>query len=77
MLYKVTRVRIPRGKTKDFSIEIRSHQNSTLSGYLFDLVLNVLIKDIQKNLKTYCCGWFSFDREIKTLNFNFGENLWK
>ena len=41
-------MRTPRGETKDFPIGIGLHQRSALSPYLFNLVLNVLIRDIQK-----------------------------
>lgn len=41
-------VRTPKDKTKDFPIRIELYQGSTLSPYLFNLVLDELIKDRQK-----------------------------
>lgn len=41
-------VRTPKDKTKDFPIRIELYQGSTLSPYLFNLVLDELIKNIQK-----------------------------
>jgi hypothetical protein len=43
----VTSVRTSDGDTNDFSINIRLHQGSALSPYLFALVMNEVIRDIQ------------------------------
>jgi len=43
-----TSVRIQGRDTDDFPITIKLHQGSTLSPYLFTLVLDVLIEHIQK-----------------------------
>jgi Reverse transcriptase (RNA-dependent DNA polymerase) len=43
-----TGVRTPAGESKDFPISIGLHQGSALSPYLFNLVLDVLTRDIQK-----------------------------
>jgi len=34
-------------ETKDFSVRVGVHQSSGLSHYLFSLIMNVIIKDIQ------------------------------
>jgi hypothetical protein len=43
----VTSVRTSDGDTNNFSINIGLHQGSTLSPYLFDLVMDEVIRDIQ------------------------------
>lgn len=43
-----TSVQTNNGDTNDFPIIIDLHQGSTLSSYLFTLILNVLTKHIQK-----------------------------
>ena len=42
-----TRVRTPRGITDDFCIGIGLHQGSTLSPFLFTLIIDELTKGIQ------------------------------
>jgi hypothetical protein len=42
----VTSVRTSDGDTNDFSINIGLHQESTLSPYLFALVMNEVTRDI-------------------------------
>ena len=43
----LTKDRIPGGETKDFPIRIDLHQGSSLSPYLFNLVVNVLIESVK------------------------------
>jgi hypothetical protein len=46
----VTTVRISDGDTNDFSINIGLHQGSTLSPYLFALVMDEVTRDIQEGI---------------------------
>jgi hypothetical protein len=46
----VTSVQTSDGDTNDFLINIRLHQGSALSSYLFALVLDEVIKDIQDSI---------------------------
>jgi hypothetical protein len=49
----VTSVRTSDGDTNDFSINIGLHQGSTLSSYLFALVMDEVTRDIQGGI-TWC-----------------------
>jgi len=49
-----TSVRTQGGDTEDFSITIGLHQGSTLSPYLFALVLDVLTEHIQERALDVC-----------------------
>ena len=46
----VTRVRTSDGDTDDFPIRIGLHQGSALSPYLFALVMDEVIRDIQGDI---------------------------
>ena len=46
----LTSVRTPGGETTDFPIRIGLHQGSTLSPYLFNIVLDVLTASIQEEI---------------------------
>ena len=46
----LTKVRTPRGETKDFPIRIGLHQGSSLSPYLFNLVVDVLTESIKEDV---------------------------
>ena len=56
----VTSVRTSRGITSEFSIAIGLHQVSTLSPYLFALVMDELTKSIQEEV-LWCIYFFSDD----------------
>jgi hypothetical protein len=55
----VTSVRTSDGDTNDFSINIGLHQGSTLSSYLFTLVMYEVTRDIQGGIP--CCMLFADD----------------
>jgi Reverse transcriptase (RNA-dependent DNA polymerase) len=46
----VTSVRVYDGESNAFSIKIKLHQGSTLSSYIFTLVMDEVTKDIQKDI---------------------------
>ena len=46
----VTTIRSPTGETNEFPITVRLHQRSTLSPYLFALVMDELTKNIQNDM---------------------------
>ena len=77
----VTTVRTSRGITSEFPITKGLHQRSTLSSYLFALVMIEHIKLIQEEVPWYICFlhviWFlgmKLDVELM-LNKKFGETL--
>ncbi|KAI5735287.1 hypothetical protein M8J77_016627 [Diaphorina citri] len=43
-----TQVRSSVGMTKGFTVEVGLHQGSVLSPYLFDLIMDVLVKEVKK-----------------------------
>ncbi|XP_046989009.1 uncharacterized protein LOC124594687 [Schistocerca americana] len=44
----MTQVRSSVGMTKEFLVKVGLHDGSALSPYLFDLVMDVLVKDVKK-----------------------------
>ena len=59
MKYILTKVRTPGGKTKDFPIRIGLHQGSSLSSYLFNLVVDVLNESVKEEVAM--CMFFADD----------------
>jgi hypothetical protein len=55
----VTRVRTSDGDTDDLLIRIGLHQRSTLNPYLFALVMDMVLRDIQGDISW--CMLFSDD----------------
>jgi hypothetical protein len=55
----VTSIRISNGDTSDFPINIRLHQGSPLSPYLFALVMDEVTRDIQGGI--HWCMLFADD----------------
>ena len=49
----VTTIRSPAGETNEFSFTVRLHQGSTLSPYLFALVMDELTSNIQLESKEF------------------------
>ena len=50
----VISVRTSDGDTNDFPIRIGLHQGSTLNPYLFALVINEVINNIQNDISPWC-----------------------
>ncbi|XP_046988074.1 uncharacterized protein LOC124593769 [Schistocerca americana] len=44
----MTQVRSSVGMTKEFPVKVGLHQGSALSAYTFDLIMDVLVKDVKK-----------------------------
>ncbi|XP_046994384.1 uncharacterized protein LOC124606446 [Schistocerca americana] len=44
----MTQVRSSVGMTEEFPVKVRLHRGSALSPYLFDLIMDVLVKDVKK-----------------------------
>jgi Reverse transcriptase (RNA-dependent DNA polymerase) len=77
----VTCVRARDGESDLFSIKIRLHQRSTLSLYIFTLVMDEITKDIQKDI--FRCILFAddavlidkskieVDQKLKVMEINF------
>ncbi|XP_047004714.1 uncharacterized protein LOC124622971 [Schistocerca americana] len=45
-----TQVRSSVGMTKEFPVKVGLHQGSARSSYLFDLIMDVLVKDVKKEV---------------------------
>jgi hypothetical protein len=50
----VTSVQIRDGDTYDFLVRLILHQGSTLNPYLFALVINEVINNIQNDISPWC-----------------------
>ena len=72
----VTRVRTSDGDTDDFPIRIGLHQGSALSPYLFALVMDEVIRDIQGNIPW--CMLFVDDVVLvdESRTGSYGGRLW-
>ena len=73
-----TSVRTPRGETKNFPIGIGLHQGSALSLYLFNIVVDLLIKDIQKIIHNCIFFMAVFNEESREADTNTNKlELWR